>query len=250
MSGNVNFNETVKDIYWTFILPLVCLLGIGSNTINIFIFSILKTKNIVYKLMYYNCVCDVAYLFCVMFVFIIRCGQFCQLKDSYLAMFYFHYIFLYAANSLNMCAHFIEIFTLIQRIVFLANKMSPKKVYVNLILVSILFVSFLFYLPRLYAYEIKSDYLNETMTKQRLIYTRVNIIHTRSRAFRLFMSAQVILHVIVVMCLIGTLNYLTWHLFKKHVDKKRALKNAFHVGLVSTRQQKTTAENELCLDPS
>ena len=250
MSDNVYLTETVKDVYWTFILPFVCILSIGSNMINIVIFGALKTKNIVYKFMFLKCMCDVAYLFCVMFVFIMRCGQFCQLKDSYLAMFYYNYIYMYAANSLNMCAIFIEIFTAIQRIVFITNKTSPKHIYVNLILVSMLSLSFLYNLPRVFAFEIKPVYMNETKTMRRLVYTRENIIHTRNYGFRLFMSAQVILIVIIGMSLFCTLNFLTWHMFKKHLEKKRALINAFHSGLFSAKQQPEYAVNELCLKKS
>ena len=234
----MNYVELVKDVYWTFILPLICVISMATSLINIAVFGALKTKNIIYKFMFYNCTCDLAYLLSVTFVFIMRCGQFCEIKDSYIAKFYHHYVFIYIANSLALYGIFMEIAISTQRIIFLTNKSLSKRLNLNVLLGILLVFSFVFYIPHIFAFEIKAVYRNETSTTTKanathsvpkLVYIRENVTPDKSLAFRMFIGMQVVLRLILIVCLIFTLNYLTYYLFSKQADKKRELKNALSV---------------------
>ena len=152
----MTYIETIKDIYWTFILPLICSYSIVTSIINLIIFGTLKSKNIIYKFMLYNSMSDIAYLFSVMFVFVMRCGQFCdELKHSYIAKFYHHYIFTYVANSIGLFGILIEILISVQRIFFLTNRAFMDRFKINLTLIGFLVFSFGFCIPQLFAFQIK-----------------------------------------------------------------------------------------------
>lgn len=214
--------ETIKDVYWTFILPLICFYSIITSLINLIVFATLKSKNIIYKIMLYNSLSDIAYLLSVIFVFVIRCGQFCpELKDSYMAKIYHQYIFMYLANSLGLFGVLIEILISVQRIFILTNRTFMNASKTNVCLIVFLIFSFLFCMPQLFAFELKRMTSANTT---RIIYTRENITPNMSFLFRHLFGIQHAFRLILIVCLIFTLNYLTYYLFKKQAKKKRQLK--------------------------
>ena len=225
-----DYFELLNDAYWAFVLPLICVASLVSNLVSITIFNRLKAKNIVYKFMFCNCVCDSAYLICVSFVFVIRCGQFCQLKDSYSAKFYHNYIYMYLADSFSLYSSCIDIITSMQRIVFLTNRSLPKRLNVNVLLGALLVASFLLNIPNTFEFEIAAvrvyeNTSNLTKITSRVIYMRRSV-RTKHFAFQVYAGAYLALRSFLTFGLIFTLNYLTWYLFKQHSNKKRALKNS------------------------
>jgi hypothetical protein len=225
--------ETIKDIYWTFVLPLICAFSILTCLINLIIFASLKSKNIIYKFMLYNSLSDIAYLFSVMFVFVMRCGQFCdELKDSYAAKFYHHYIFTFVANSLGLFGILIEILISVQRIFFLTNKAFMDRTKINVTLIGFLTFSFVFCIPQLFAFEIKALQARKKsgQNETSLIYIRENVTPNMSFLFRNLVGIQTAFRLILIVCLIFTLNYLTFYFFTRHVRKKNRLKvNTFNM---------------------
>ena len=221
-----DYIQTTKDIYWTFILPLICSYSIITSIINLVVFASLKSKNIIYKFMLYNSISDIAYLFSVMFVFVMRCGHFCdELKDSYMAKFYHHYLFTFVANSLGLFGILIEILISVQRIFFLTNREFINRFKINLTLIGFLIFSFVFCIPQLFAFEIKSlKVAAKDLNATRVIYIRENVTPNMSFLFRNLVGIQTSFRLVLIVCLILTLNYLTYYLFKKHARKKRQLK--------------------------
>ncbi len=126
--NDATFYDTIKDVYWTFVLPCVCLFSLLTNTINILVFKSIKSRNVIYKYMLANSMFDQAYLLTVFFVFVIRCGQFCDYENSYFAQFYAVYIYMYAANSLALFCILLEISILVQRYMHLTSKDYFKRI--------------------------------------------------------------------------------------------------------------------------
>ena len=221
----MDFIETLKDVYWTFILPLICVYSIITCVINLLVFASLKSKNIIYKIMLYNSISDIAYLVSVMFVFMIRCGQFCDdLKYSYIAIVYHQYVFMYLANSLALFGIFIEILISVQRIFILTNRAYISRFKINSTLVGLLIFSFAFCIPQLFSFKIKQIEKVTKLNTTRLIYIRENMTPSMSFLFRNLFGIQQAFRLILIVFLIFTLNYLTYFLFKKHANKKRQLK--------------------------
>ena len=144
-----------EDIYWTFVLPSVSLYSLLTNVINAKVFYSISSKNVIYKYMLYNSLSNIGYLLTVIFVFAMKCGELCDVKDSYLAKFYHHYIFIYASNSLALFSIFIEIIILLQRIFFIKNDLSIQKWPINFIFAFLLVISLILNLPNVIAAEIK-----------------------------------------------------------------------------------------------
>ena len=224
--ANPDYIQTTKDIYWTFVLPLICSYSIITSVINLVVFASLKSKNIIYKFMLYNSMSDIAYLVSVMFVFVMRCGQFCdELKDSYMAKFYQHYIFNFVASSFGLFGILIEILISMQIIFFLTNREFIWRFTINLTLIGFLIFSFVFCLPLMYAFEIKSlKVAAKGLNATRVIYVREYVSQNMSFLFRNLVRIQVSFRLVLIVCLIFTLNYLTYYLFKKQTRKKLKMK--------------------------
>ena len=238
--------DTYLDIYWTFILPVICLFSIVTNLINIKVFYALKSKNIIYKYMLYNSLSNVAYLLTVVFVFVIKCGRFCEdLKDSYIAKVYHQYIFIFLSNSLGLFCLFTEIVISMQRIIFIKNVSRKWCCSINFVLIGLLVFSFAFNLPHVFLAQIKPVYIshsnNTDTVKRKLVYVREPIqIFKKNASIKFLLGFQVGFRLLLSLILLSTLNYLTYFYFKKRASKKKLLQNAF---LQKEQQKNLTKES-------
>ena len=218
-----SLQDTIRDVYWTFVLPGICIFSIITNILNTIVFSKLKSKNNVYKLMLYNSVANLAYLFTVVFVFIIRCGQFCEIKDTYLAKFYTHYIYMYTANSFSLFSAFIEVAITMQRFFFLKNRSLLQKFKKKFIFVPLLLFSFVFHLPQLSTFEIKLVYVNQNVSLNitgEKVYVRENVARHKSFLIRNLLAFQTGFRLFLIFVLIFFLNFLAYNLYKKYESMK------------------------------
>ena len=215
----MELSNTIRDIYWTFVLPSVCLFSLITNTINLIVFYSIRSRNLIYKYMLYNSSLDQLYLVIVFFVFIIRCGQFCEIKNSYFAMFYAQYFYMYAANSISLFSIFIEISMLIQRYNFLTNKIFLEKINKKFLFFCLLVFCFVYHLPQLTTFEIKQ--VNSTANSSYdpslpKTYTKVNIIQDRHFIIKNLVAIQAGLRLILIFIMIYFFNRLSFLLFKKY----------------------------------
>ena len=217
------------DICWTFLLPSICLFSILSNCINSSVFYRLKSKYVIYKYMFFNSIGAIGYLFTVAFVFLIRCGQFCEIKDSLVVKVYHLYAFKYMAASFGLFCILVEIIISLQRICLILNKKLPEKIN-SIFLLFLLAFCFIFYIKILYMFEIRplADGKNTTINIIKSIakYEMVNVFYDKSFLIRIFMALQAGVRLLLIMCLVFTLNVLTYLYFKKHTQKKNQLKDA------------------------
>ncbi len=213
-------NDTLRDVYWTFVLPSICLVSLLANTINIWIFNSIKSSNIIYKYMLVNGVFDQAYLITVFFVFTIRCGQFCEIKNSYMAQFYAVYIYGYTASSLSLFGILLEISILVQRYMFLASKDYLKRINKTIMFCCLFVFCFVYHMPQLSTFEIielnasnKSHFSNSTK-----MFTRHNRISGRSFFIRNLVAFQTAIRLLLIMVLIFFLKRLSNLLFKRYEE--------------------------------
>ena len=215
----MELSNTIRDIYWTFVLPSVCLFSLITNTINLIVFYSIRSRNLIYKYMLYNSSLDQLYLVIVFFVFIIRCGQFCEIKNSYFAMFYAQYFYMYAANSISLFSIFIEISMLIQRYNFLTNKIFLEKINKKFLFFCLLVFCFVYHLPQLTTFEIKQVHSTANSSSNSFresIYIRENVTKFKSVFMRNLLAFQTGTRLILILIMIYFLNRLSLILFKKY----------------------------------
>jgi hypothetical protein len=208
--------ETVIDIYWTFMLPSICLFSLITNAINIIVFYTIRSRNAIYKYMLANSLADEAYLLCVSFIFLVRCGQFCDYEDSYLAQVYAHYIYMYAANSIALFSIFLEISILVQRFYTLKNKTFFKNINKKLVFFSLFVLSFIYYVPQLSTFEIKQMNQTKNSSSGKIAYMRENVTRYKSFFIRNIFAFHTAIRLTLIIIMIVFLNKLSKFLFKKY----------------------------------
>ena len=203
-------NDTLRDVYWTFVLPSICLVSLLANTINIWIFNSIKSSNIIYKYMLINGIFDQAYLITVFFVFTIRCGKLCDIKNSYMAQFYAVYIYGYTTSSLSLFGILLEISILVQRYMFLARKDYWKCINKTIMFCCLFVFCFVYHMAQLSTFEIielnawnKSHFLNF-----RKMFTRHNRISGRSFLIRNLVAFQTFIRLLLILVMIFFLKLL------------------------------------------
>lgn len=209
----------VKDFWWTFILPLICAFGFFTNLINIVVFLKLKSKNPIYKLMLSNSITNFFYSLICFFVFIMRCGQYCTIQNTYWVKVYEKYLFYYLTSALGLFNIFIEVCVAIQRYLIVANKNLPKKLPIKIIILVLFILSLVLYTPNMFYRQI--------VLVQNDNLTSAYIIQTSKDQY----VAKCILTVIsgmrglLILFLLLIINLLLLHRFKYQVEKKNHIKS-------------------------
>lgn len=237
--------QTALDIYWTFVLPSICSFSLVTNAINILVFYTIKSRNVIYKYMLVNCLADEVYLFCVFFIFIVRCGQFCEIKDSYFAQVYAHYIYMYTANSVALFSIFLEISILVQRFCTLKNKKFFKNINKKLMFLSLLILSFIYYVPQLSTFEIKQTNQTLNASFEKIVYVRENVTPSKSFMVRNIFAIHTAIRLALIIVMIILLNKLSRFLFKKYEAINFNVNNENRDSRIETTQASELRKNNL-----
>ncbi len=216
-------NFLIFDIYWTFVLPSICLFSFLTNVFNVIITYVLRKKSVVYKYMFLNSVTNLAYLFIMFFVFLIKCGQLCDnLKDSYIAKFYHHYFFFFIGNSLGLIGLFMEILISLQRIFYIKNiTIFLRDSSINILLLCLVIFSLALYSPNLFFNKINAYPIKDN---DKIIYKREPTdYYKHNSSVKIFIGVAQGLRLVLVLVLIVSLNFLTFRFFKKRIVKKKVV---------------------------
>ena len=213
----MTYSVSMIDVYWTFILPIICSFSMFTNAINVIVFARIKSRDNIYKYMLINSIADEVYLFGVFFIFLVRCGQFCQIKDTYMAQFYAHYIYNYTTNSVALFSIFLEILIIVQRYFSLKNKKLLENVNKNLFFLCLLLLCFVYHIPQLSVFEIeqKNQTLNSSFVQQ-VIYTRKFNAYNKSFFKRNLLALQTMIRLILSILVIILLCRLSVFALKKY----------------------------------
>ena len=200
-------------------LPLICLFSLATNTLNIIVFSKTsrKSSNIIYKYMLANSIFDQIYLFCVSFIFIVRCGQFCQIKDTFFAKVYVHYVYMYVANSVALFSLFLEIVIVLQRFSMLNNRDFLSSVNKTFSFTALFIFCFIYHIPQLSTFEIRQT--NQTLANSTFgqrVYVRENVAKNKSLFIRHLIAFQTFIRLILIIVIIVLITRLTKFLFKQY----------------------------------
>lgn len=119
----------LREVSWTFILPVICAIGMSTQALNIVVFSRLKKD----RLNKYCLVHSISYFFYTlicMFSFLIRCGSLCNVSSTYGAKFYEYIVFNYLTSVLAIFSIMIE------------TRLSFERYLTKILTIIALFVSF------------------------------------------------------------------------------------------------------------
>jgi hypothetical protein len=221
----------IRDFWWTFILPSICLGGICANFINIIILVKLRNKNLTYRLMLYNSISNLFYTFICSFVFIMRCGKYCQFQNTWMACVYEKYFYFYFSGVLGMFNVLIEIMIAIQRYFIAANKKFTNESTIKALIIVIIIFSLCAYTPIIITRDILELDQNKVALMSSLIYNPNNftLYYIKNNIgeyvpLKIIYSGFIMFRSILVLLLLVFINILLLNKFDDHVSKKTIIK--------------------------
>ena len=162
MNQILNDLKHFEDFWYTFIAPVVCFCSLSTNLINLIVLYKLKEREKFNKYFFIKSIINSIYLFILIFIFIIKCGRYCDIKDSYLAKLYQIYLFYYFTSCLGLIDLLIETVISINRYMTITNNHLFARIRIKTIITIFIFVSAVFYTPYLFVFELKGFTKNFT----------------------------------------------------------------------------------------
>ena len=225
MSNSTNLTMNVSnlgyEIFWTFIVPFICLFGTISNFISIISLTKMKVKNHMYKFMVASSATHFFYLIMCGFIFVLRCKSLCHIDStSYGVIFYHLVIWKYLTSCLGLLISLNEIVMCLQRYSVIRNMEYFKFEKFAFTFTIFTLVSFLVYMPRLFLFKISAFdgqyFLENTRFKTTVFGIFLNVTGSVIRGP-------------ILLVIIFVINFLTGLKFTEVIKKKSTLKKLLKI---------------------
>jgi hypothetical protein len=214
-STEISSLQFYTTVWNTFVIPSICVLGMITNLLSIYIFIKLKVADPTFKLMLINSSFNLAYLFMCSFSFIFRCTFLCSFSASYVTKLYQLYIFLYLTSSFAIMVSFVELLNTVQRYFTMRNMLFFKRFPIWLAVLIIFVFCILIYVPVLLDYEIGR--------KNSIAYVIQKTNFSSTIGSQILSISTSVLRGPIVLVLISISNVLTIIEFKKIMSKKKLM---------------------------
>lgn len=208
------------DIDITFIQPIICFYGMIANILNIFVFFDKSFENVTYKYLFANAISNFFYLLNCFFLFVARCGVYCNFTNTLLSQIYLYIFYNYLKGIAAILTILIQIIVCFQRltILFRFNLFNFSNFKLS-IFILVLF-STIFYSPMILTKKIKENHSLSGLITYSVISNDFGIRKLGKiliiivSVFRGFISLAILL----------VLNMLLVYKFRMHMKKKIFLK--------------------------
>jgi hypothetical protein len=243
------------EIFWTFLIPMICFFGTLTNLISMISLAKMRTKNHMFKFMLSSSATSAIYNFLCGFIFLLRCGTMCNTNTARLELILYSFaIWDYLTSSLAILISSIEIIMCIQRYSVIANWEKFQFKRFNLIFPILISMSLLIYLPRIFFKTI-----NEKAGKN----NEFELVNTSFKTSTLGIVLDILMSVIrgpVCLIIIIIINIFTGIKFVKLIKKKKKMKggqmkssnsffnNIFFLSFVKICLLKLTIESTFKID--
>jgi hypothetical protein len=214
-----------EDSWYSFVAPVICFCSLFTNLINANVLVKVKRMDKIYHYMYIKTIINSIYLAICSFVFLFKCGQFCDFKTNYVIKMYELYMYMYYSSCLAMLELLIEITISLNRYVTISNNKCFRFINGNVMIVSFFLISFSFYLPILFLYKVdrvnKPGNMTDAYTMQYIEMNndyKIEVDPTYEYHLKLLETVGLSLRGILIVALIIILNVLCFLKHKNNVD--------------------------------
>jgi hypothetical protein len=230
--------QKLLDFLWTFIYPSICFCSIIIAVINIKVLSQIKRIESVYNYMYLKSISNFFYLLISFFVFMFKCGYYCDFENSYLVKIYELYFFINFENFLGLLEILIEITISLNRFFCIINKQYFKILNSSVIVFLLAILSLLLSLPNIFMFEVV--HINIGLNASELIkipYSEIMDeykIRTKfSSHLKYFELSNLALRGILIILILVILNFLCLVKYKNSVGDIIGMENLNNNSLTS-----------------
>ena len=114
--------DNIVSFLYTFVIPVICAFGISTNIVNIIVFSNKELSDITYKYLRANALSNAFYLINCFFIFMARCGIYCQFDKTYYTALYKYLFYDYLKGIAAIFSITIQVIVSILRLMIVTNK--------------------------------------------------------------------------------------------------------------------------------
>lgn len=246
--SQISFLNDCVDFCNTFIVPIISAFGILTNLINVVVFSQKELKDVTFKYFKLQSLSNSIYLMIAFFLFVPRCGIYCQISHTFTAQLYLYVFHTYIKGIFAILSICIQITVGFYRFLIVINHHNTSKFQNYKLITSFLLVfSIIFYLPNLITKKIQ---LNNEINNSSMTYTtnftefgQTNwgkwLVILVVTIFRGFIASAIIIIVGII-----TLIKLNKHINQSNKLKVKKLKNyLLEVSLATFDKQKSNSRS-------
>jgi len=204
--------------YWnSFGVPFICLFGVCTNGICIYVFFKLKLKNILFKYMFIESVNNFIYLLFCSFIFTFGCYEICSMSSHLATRIYQLYIYGYFTSVLALTNGFLEVLISSNRYFTLKNKPLSNKIPVVYQVLILFALSSIVYAPNLFDRQIVQS------TNVTYSYVLSASQFGLTKASVAFVIIGSVIRGPIILSMLITLNILSIYEFRKVLRRKESL---------------------------
>ncbi len=215
--------DFISGTYPYLIFPLLCIIAVITNSLNVGVFINPKMKDTSFKYSLCISISEVFYAGISTLIFVTFCND-CQINKSYLVQVYIIYQALIARTLALFCV-FCDIVLSIERYMILKNKKFLKLHWHKYVIFSLLVISFLFYFPLHFSKEIIPIYNNNT-TNMTLIDNSYKLVSTdfgKSIIGKILLINASVFRLFFGSILLTIINVMNLYEFKKRYQNRQSV---------------------------
>lgn len=231
-SSNNNLTSSNSiDFCYTYIIPIICLIGILTNATDIIVFSSRNLKDITFKYLRINALANLIYLLISFFLFSARCGIYCSFSKTYAAQIYMYFFYSYIKGIFALLSNCILIFIGVRHYLIVTNKSLSFFNYYRLIIAFLFVFSSLLNSPSLFTREIVKRELNQTISNiTSMVHaysTAPSVIGQTELGKWLIIAVSTIFRGYITLFTLILIDFLTIVKLRKHEKISRRIKGFF-----------------------
>ena len=214
----------VRRFVWVYVLPSICLLGVITNLLNVFIFSHqLKSKNKIYRYFLVHSILDLVYVLFSLIFFMLKACLAGSYHFHYWAVFYEYLFYLLFTTILAIYMVLIELLISIKRLLLVLNLNMTFKLRFSTILAAFAVFSILNYVPLSTILFIKKSMApvgsNSTLVKYEICYDQL----VKSRSYQIVTVFPNVFRACIAPLLLIAINLVLSKKLGKQFNRKQQL---------------------------
>nr|QVK45838.1 G protein-coupled receptor [Proales similis] len=241
--------DEARTIFWVYVVPVICLLGIFTNSLCILGFIRLKLEHEIFKFMKLISLVDLFYLMFISLFFLSRCkASWCQFSTSYVSQLYLIVVDAYLTSCMAIFNILIDLTISVQRFLIVSNVKVFEKLRFWRIVIPIGLVSLVYYTPELFTKRIVQVQLSDTergANSTRIGFALEPNAFGETQASRLILSMLGIIRGPGTLVLLLIINSATVLNFRRLLTRKKILR-----GGSKSRATEETGANQNASNPN
>ena len=183
---------------------IICLCGIVTNCVNIFVFYYSGLKEKTFKYFLTISMLDLIYLNIFALFFVLKLVG--VIKGTYMGYMYQHFLIEYIASGLAMFVILLDVTNSLERYCILKNRTFLKEICFTKVFAVLFLISFVLYAPELFSKNIKSTLFMPLSKREFYLHSAELSTFGKSKLFAVFIKSVWVSRILLGSVVLTTIN--------------------------------------------